>query len=366
MKIRLAFRWYGEQDSIPIEYISQIPQMSHIVSAVYGVPVGEVWSRESIAELSRACARCKMRLSVIESVPVHEDIKLWRGDVSRLIENYCENIRRVSEVGVDCVTYNFMPIFDWTRTQTERVFEDGSSGLAMYKQEMEGIDPLSDDISLPGWNISYTNDEIRELIAAYGRLGEEGLWKNLERFLHGVLPTAERCGVKMALHPDDPPYSIFGIPRIITCEGSLDRVLGMSDSPSNCLCLCTGSLGCVRENDIPRLVEKYARAKRIAFMHMRNVKILSDGSFEEVAHPSPCGSVDMAEVARILVREGYDGYVRPDHGRMIWGERGRAGYGLYDRALGASYICGLFEAFERDNLCDMKEKELCEDEGRCM
>lgn len=347
MKIKLAFRWYGEQDSIPIEYISQIPEVGHIVSAVYGVPVGEVWSRESISALKDECRRCRMRLSVIESVPVHEDIKLWRGDVSRLIENYCENIRRVSEVGVDCVTYNFMPIFDWTRTQTDRVFEDGSTALAMYKGDIEGLDPINEDISLPGWNTSYTNHEIRGLIDAYTKLGADGLWENLARFLHAVLPTAEACGVKMALHPDDPPYSVFGIPRIITCEESLDRVLEIDPSPSNCLCLCTGSLGCVRSNDILGMVEKYARLGRIAFMHMRNVNILSDGSFEEVAHPTACGSVDMAGIADILVEAGYDGYVRPDHGRMIWGERGRAGYGLYDRALGAAYLYGLFEALER-------------------
>lgn len=347
MKIKLSFRWYGEQDSIPIEYISQIPEVCHIVSAVYDVPVGDVWSRESLSALEAECRRCDMRLSVIESIPVHEDIKLWRGDVSRLIENYCENIRRVSDVGVDCVTYNFMPIFDWTRTQTDRVFKDGSTALVMYKNDIEGLDPINDDISLPGWNTSYTDHEIRGLIDAYKALGEEGLWENLGRFLRAVLPTAEACGVKMALHPDDPPYPIFGIPRIITCEESLDRVLRIDPSPSNCLCLCTGSLGCVKSNDILRLVSKYAEKKRIAFMHMRNVKIISDGSFEEVAHPSFCGSVDMAEVAHILVRSGYDGYVRPDHGRMIWGESGRAGYGLYDRALGAAYIYGLFEAFEK-------------------
>ena len=354
MKMKLAFRWYGEDDTIPLRHISQIPGMRHIVSAVYDTPVGEVWSRESIARVAESCKNANMKLSVIESIPVHEDIKLGRGDISRLLENYCENIRRVAEVGVDCVTYNFMPVFDWTRTQLDFEHPDGSQSLVMYKDQLETLDPFNEDISLPGWDSSYTKDQMRELILAYKALGEEGLWKNLERFLLSVLPVAEMCGVKMAIHPDDPPYSVFGLPRIITGEENLDRLLGISDSPSNCLCICTGSLGCARTNDLPRMIKKYATAEKIAFMHIRNVKNLPDGSFEEVAHLSSCGSLDMAEIVSILARAGYNGYVRPDHGRMIWGEQGKAGYGLYDRALGAAYINGLFEACEKIYSEDVK------------
>ena len=193
----------------------------------------------------------------------------------------------------------------------------------------------------------YTQQEVRELIAAYGELGEEGLWANLERFLKKVIPVAEECGVKMAIHPDDPPYPIFGLPRIITCEENLDRFLKLVDSPANCLCLCTGSLGCAASNDVVAMVRKYAAMGRIAFMHIRNVKIMEDGSFEERAHLSSCGSLDISEIVRVLVENGFDGYVRPDHGRMIWGEEGKPGYGLYDRALGAAYINGLFEAWEK-------------------
>lgn len=151
----------------------------------------------------------------------------------------------------------------------------------------------------------------------------------------------------MAIHPDDPPYSIFGIPRIITCEKNLDRFLSIVDSPANSLCLCTGSLGCAESNDIVKMVKKYAKVDRIAFMHIRNVKNLPDGSFEERAHLSSCGSLDIAEIVSGLVECGFDGYVRPDHGRMIWGETGKPGYGLFDRALGAAYINGLFEAYEK-------------------
>lgn len=347
MKMKMSFRWYGQDDPVSLEYISQIPGMRSIVSAVYDVKPGEVWPEESLAKMKRDCESHGLVFDVVESIPVHEDIKLGRGEVDSLLETYCENIRRCAKYGVKCVTYNFMPVFDWTRTQLDRKAPDGSTSLVMYWDQMKGLDPLKDDIHLPGWDSSYTQEEIRELIAAYGELGEDGLWKNLERFLKAVIPVAEECGVKMAIHPDDPPYPIFGLPRIITCEENLDRFLALVDSPANCLCLCTGSLGCAESNDIPAMVRKYAAMGRIAFMHIRNVKILEDGSFEERAHLSSCGSLDIAEIVKALAENGYDGYVRPDHGRMIWGETGKPGYGLFDRALGAAYLNGLFEAYEK-------------------
>ena len=225
-----------------------------------------------------------------------EDIKLGTEKRDAHLAAYCENIRRCAKYGVKCVTYNFMPVFDWTRTQLDKAAADGSTSLVMYWEQMKGLDPLKDDIHLPGWDSSYTQAEVRELIAAYGQLGEEGLWRNLEYFLQTVIPVAEECGVQMAIHPDDPPYPIFGLPRIITCEENLDRMLHMADSPANCLCLCTGSLGCAASNDVPAMVRKYSAMGRIAFVHLRNVKILEDGSFEERAHLSGCGSLDMSDV----------------------------------------------------------------------
>ena len=240
-----------------------------------------------------------------------------------------------------------MPVFDWTRTQLDKKAADGSTSLVMYWDQMRGLDPLKDDIHLPGWDSSYTQDEVRELITAYGEIGEEGLWKNLEKFLKKVIPVAEECGVRMAIHPDDPPYPIFGLPRVITCEENLDRFLKIVDSPANSLCYCIGSLGCAASNDVVKMVRKYAAMDRIAFMHIRNVKLMDDGSFEERAHLSSCGSLDIYEIVKALAENGFDGYVRPDHGRMIWGETGKPGYGLFDRALGATYINGLFEAAEK-------------------
>ncbi len=347
MDIKLSFRWYGEDDPISLEYISQIPGMRSIVSAVYDVKPGEVWPEESIKKLKDSCEKHGLVFDVVESIPVHEDIKLGRGNVDKLLEVYCENIRRCAKYGVKCVTYNFMPVFDWTRTQLDKKAPDGSTSLVMYWDQMRGLDPLKDDIHLPGWDSSYSQEEVRELITAYGEIGEEGLWKNLEKFLKKVIPVAEECGVKMAIHPDDPPYPIFGLPRIITCEANLDRFLKLVDSPANTLCLCTGSLGCAKTNDIPKMVRKYAEMDRIGFMHIRNVKVMDDGSFEERAHLSSCGSLDIYEIVKALTDNNFSGYVRPDHGRMIWGETGKPGYGLFDRALGAAYINGLFEAAEK-------------------
>jgi mannonate dehydratase len=304
---------------------------------------------ESIRALKKKANDAGLEFEVVESVPVHEEIKYGGPNAKTYIENYCENVRRLASEGVKCICYNFMPVFDWTRTQLDKKAPDGSTSLVMYWDQMRGLDPLKDDIHLPGWDSSYTQDEVRELITAYGEIGEEGLWANLEKFLKKVIPVAEECGVRMAIHPDDPPYPIFGLPRIITCEENLDRFLAIVDSPANSLCLCTGSLGCSATNDMVRMCRKYSEMDRIAFMHMRNVLILPDGSFEEQGHLSCKGSLDMYEITKALVETGFDGYVRPDHGRMIWGETGKPGYGLYDRALGATYINGLFEACENAN-----------------
>ena len=341
--MKLSFRWYGKDDPVTLDYIRQIPNMRSIVTAVYDVPVGEVWSRESIAELKKMVEDKGLVFDVIESVPVHEDIKLGRPTRDKYIESYKENIRRLAEAGIKCICYNFMPVFDWTRTQLDHVLPDGSTALVYYKDQVEKMDPLTGELSLPGWDASYKKEDLRDLFDAYGKLTEEDLWANMKYFLENIIPVAEQCDVKMAIHPDDPPWNIFGLPRVITCEENLDRFLKLVDSPYNGLTLCTGSLGCSKLNDMVHIVDKYSAMGRIHFMHLRNVKILDDGSFEEAAHFSACGSLDMVEILRVLHKNGFDGYLRPDHGRMIGGETGRPGYGLYDRALGASYINGIWE-----------------------
>ena len=345
--MKLSFRWYGPDDPVKIEYIRQIPNMHSIVTAVYDVPPGELWSRESIAALKKQTEDAGLHFEVIESVPVHEDIKLGKPTRERYIENYKENIRRLGEAGVKCVCYNFMPVFDWTRTQLDKVLPDGSNALVYYKDQLEKMDPLTGELNLPGWDASYTKESLKAVFEDYAQITEEDLWENLRYFLSEIIPVAEQSGVNMAIHPDDPPWPIFGLPRIITCEENIDRFLKLVDSPANGLTLCTGSLGCAKTNDMVKLTDKYSAMGRIHFMHIRNVKILEDGSFEESAHFSPCGSLDIVGIMRALYKNGFDGYVRPDHGRMIWGETGKPGYGLFDRALGASYLNGIWETLQK-------------------
>lgn len=348
--MKMSFRWYGPDDPVTLQNIRQIPNMQAIVTAVYGVPVGEVWSRKSIAALKKQTEDNGLQFEVIESVPVHEDIKLGKPTRDRYIENYCENIRRLAEAGIRCICYNFMPVFDWTRTQLDHRLPDGSTSLVYYKEQVDAVDPLKSDsdLTLPGWDASYTREELRAVVAEYNKMTEEDLWANLTYFLERIIPVAAECDVNMAIHEDDPCWSIFGLPRIITCEKNLDRFLRIVDDPHNGITLCTGSLGCSAENDVVHMAAKYAAMGRIHFVHARNVAVLENG-FEERAHYSACGSLDMYAILNALYKNGFNGYIRPDHGRMIWGETGRAGYGLYDRALGAAYLNGLWEAITKRN-----------------
>lgn len=345
--MKLSFRWYGKDDAVKLPYIRQIPSMYSIVTAIYDVPVGEIWDMDKILALKNEVENSGLKFDVIESVPVHEDIKLGLPTRDKYIANYKENIKNLSKAGVKVICYNFMPVFDWTRTQLDKVLEDGSTALVYYKDQLEKMDPLTGKLSLPGWDSSYTKDELKDVFEKYSKVDEEVLWNNLEYFLKEIIPVAEECDVKMAIHPDDPPYNIFGLPRIITNEKNLDRFLKLVDSKYNGLTFCTGSLGSASFNDVVSMVNKYASQGRIHFMHVRNVKLLEDGSFEESAHYSPCGSLDIVEIMKVLHKNNFDGYLRPDHGRMIWGETGRPGYGLYDRALGAMYITGIWETLEK-------------------
>ncbi len=343
--MKLTFRWYGNDDPVTLEKISQIPTMSGIVSAVYDVKPGGVWSQESINKIRDDAQKHGLEFEVVESVPVPEDIKLGRANAPELIENYCENIRRLSKSGVKCICYNFMPVFDWLRSELKHQQPDGANALAYDEETVLTMNPLKGDLSLPGWDTSYESDELKSLLKEYEALGEEGLWKNIEIFLKKVIPVAKECNINMAIHPDDPPWGIFGLPRIITTKENIQRFLDIVPEVNNGLTLCTGSLGASCDNDMIDFASTFAN--RIHFLHLRNIKHTGKRKFEEVAHPTSCGSIDMFGVVKALVEKGFDGYVRPDHGRMIWGEKGRFGYGLYDRALGAAYITGLFEAVEK-------------------
>jgi mannonate dehydratase len=232
-------------------------------------------------------------------------------------------------------------VFDWLRSDLSHVQKDGARALAYDEQAVLAMDPMKSELSLPGWDESYTKSQLKALLAQYAERTEDDLRRSFAAFLEAVVPVAEQSGVRLAVHPDDPPWSIFGLPRIVSTEDDLAALLSMQKSEANGITFCTGSLGVSAENDLVRMADRFA--ERISFLHLRNILRTGPRQFEEVAHPTACGSNDLFSIVRALVSHGFDGYVRPDHGRMIWGEQGRGGYGLYDRALGAAYITGLFE-----------------------
>ena len=341
--MKLTFRWYGEKDCIPLNYIKQIQGMTGVVTAVYDVPVGEVWEIEKLERLKSLCNNAGLEMEVIESIPVHEDIKLGRPTRDKLIANYAQNIINCGKIGVKCVCYNFMPVFDWFRTNLRYEHADGSNSLSYSEADFKKLD--RNNLRLPGWDESYTQGELGALIAAYDGMTHERLFDNLVYFLNGIMPACREAGVNMAIHPDDPPWDIFGLPRIIKNIDDIRRFLNLVDSPYNGLTFCTGSLGASTDNDLPAMIREVG--DRIYFAHLRNVKI-KDRRFNETSHLSSDGSLDMYEIVKALQEVGFDGYVRPDHGRMIWGEVARPGYGLYDRALGCAYLNGLWEAVAKN------------------
>ena len=353
--MKLSFRWYGEDDKVTLENIRQIPGMQSIVTAVYDVPVGEVWSRESIAKLKKQVEDAGLGFDVIESIPVHEDIKLGKASRDKYIENYCENIRRVAEAGVKCICYNFMPVFDWTRSDLAKVRPDGSTVLAYDQKEIDRIDPenmfesmgeKSNGFELPGWEPERMA-RIKELFEMYRDVDADRLFDNLVYFLKAIQPVCEKYDIKMAIHPDDPAWPVFGLARIITGKERLLKLMKAVDADFNGVTLCTGSLGSNPENDIPDIIRSLKG--RIPFAHVRNLQYNAPGDFQEAAHLSADGSMDMYEIMKALYDIGFDGIMRPDHGRAVWGEVSMPGYGLYDRAMGACYLNGLWEAICKQN-----------------
>lgn len=342
--MKMTFRWYGESDCIPLSYIRQIPNMSGVVTAVYDVPVGEVWPCDKIARLKELCEQAGLEMEVIESVPVHEDIKLGKPSRDRLIANYAETIRNLGKFGVKCICYNFMPVFDWFRTDLHYVQKNGAVCLAYKEADFQKLD--KHDLRLPGWDESYTPEELGGLLKEYENISHEQLFENLVYFLNGIMPACDETGINMAIHPDDPPWDIFGLPRIVTGAESYEKMINAVPNIHNGFTFCTGSLGAGRFNDLPKMAEKYA--KRIYFAHLRQLKFVNETDFYENGHQTQDGNVDIYAIVKALEENGFTGYVRPDHGRNIWGEDGKPGYGLYDRALGAAYLNGLFEAIEKD------------------
>ena len=324
--MKMTFRWYGEKDSIPLSYIRQIPGMSGVVTAVYDVPVGEVWEMDKILRLKSLCDEKGLEMEVIESVPVHEDIKLGLPTRDRYIANYATTIRNLGKAGVKCICYNFMPVFDWLRTNLHTEAEDGSNALSYNHEELMSLDPHN--LHLPGWDESYTSEELNSLLDAYSGMSHEQLFENLVYFLNGIMPACDETGINMAIHPDDPPWDMFGLPRIITGMNSYDKLFAAVPNVHNGITLCTGSLGAGRDNDMVAMASKLAA--RSYFVHLRQITHSGALDFCESGHLTEMGSLDMYGIVKALVEAGFDGYVRPDHGRNIWGEDGKPGYGLFE------------------------------------
>lgn len=339
--MELSFRWYGEHDPVQLRQIKQIPNMKHIVSAIYDVPAGEVWEKKKIEHLKSTVKAEGLSLSVIESLPVHESIKLGDSDRDRFIENYKTSLHNLGEAGIKTVCYNFMPVFDWTRSELDYRLSDDSTTLMYDHDHIKNIDPVTTNLNLPGWDESYSKEEMTNLIEKYRAISEDQLWENLAYFLNAVLPVAIEHDINLTIHPDDPPWSIFGIPRIIKNKESYKKLQQIHDATNNGICFCVGSLGCLEENDLPDMIRTFG--EHIHFVHMRNIQRLENHSFVETGHLSKDGSINMKEIIKALKDINYRDTIRPDHGRMIWGETGKAGYGLFDRALGATYINGLIE-----------------------
>jgi len=339
----MTFRWFGPEDAVPLAHIRQIPGVEGIVTALYHIPSGAVWPKEELDALSETIDAAGLRFAVVESIPVHDDIKLGRPTRDGFIERYQQSVRNLGEAGIPVLCYNFMPVLDWTRTTLDMPLDDGSTTLAYDPAELARFDPSRGPAALPAWALPKSED-LPGLLAAFRSLDPEQLWENLAYFLEAVVPVAAESGVRMAIHPDDPPWPVFGLPRIVTDGPALERLIGLVDSPANGITFCTGSLGARPDNDLPAMIRRLG--PRIHFAHCRNVRITGEQKFYESAHPSRWGSVDLLEVVRALKEVGFTGPMRPDHGRRIWGETGKPGYGLYDRALGAMYLQGLWEAVD--------------------
>jgi mannonate dehydratase len=346
--MRMTFRWFGESDRVPLAYIRQIPGVTGVVSALYDVPVGEAWPLASHERLAATINDAGMLLAVVESIPVHEDIKLGRPSRERFADNYCASIERMGQVGIPVLCYNFMPVFDWMRTALAEPMPDGSTTLSFDAEVADRIDLSRGTGELPGWAAAYDATQLAALREAYRAVPAEKLWENLAWFLERVVPVADAYDVRMAIHPDDPPWPVFDLPRIVTDAAALRRIVSLVDSPANGITFCTGSLGVRPSNDLPAMARELGAMGRINFAHCRNVVVTGEHSFRETPHPSRFGGVDMHAVLRALYDTGFTGPMRPDHGRMIWGETGRAGYGLHDRALGATYLQGLWEGIARE------------------
>ncbi|MEG2917935.1 MAG: mannonate dehydratase [Clostridium sp.] len=354
--MKMTLRWFGKNyDSVTLEQIRQIPKVTGVITTLYDIPAGEVWPLENILKLKSEVEASGLKIEGIESVNIHDSIKIGLPERDQFIENYITTLDNLGKAGIDMVCYNFMPVFDWTRSDLAKVREDGSTVLSYDQDLIDGIDPKkmfqqidsnSNGFVMPGWEPERL-EYVEELFEKYKEVDNEKLFENLVYFLNKIRPICEKHNIMMAIHPDDPAWPVFNLPRIINNKENILRLLNTVDAKFNGLTLCTGSLGSNPKNDICDIIR--SAKGRIHFAHVRNLIHHAPGKFDEAAHLSKDGSLDMYEIMKALHEIGFEGPVRPDHGRAIWGEVAMPGYGLYDRALGAVYLNGLEEAIKKSS-----------------
>ncbi|HEV2560383.1 MAG TPA: mannonate dehydratase [Microvirga sp.] len=389
-----TWRWFGPGDAIRLEQVRQAGATG-IVTALHEIPYGVVWGIEEIRarqSLIEADGSLGLRWSVVESLPVHESIKLGDGDLSRLFDAYRQSLRNLAACGIRTICYNFMPVLDWTRTELAHPLPGGGRALRFNAHEFAAFDcymlerpgaeadhtpevmaraltwyraageserkQLLSNImaGLPGAFDRYDIPGLRRMLERYREISPERLRANLTRFLEEVIPTAEEAGIRMAIHPDDPPRPLMGLPRIVSSESDIAAILDAVDSPANGLTFCTGSLGAGPANDPPAIARRFAR--RIYFAHLRNVAKEPDGSFMEADHLG--GDTDMVAVVKILLEEqgrrraaGDERWripMRPDHGHELLDDVGRPthpGYPMIGRLRGLAELRGVMQATSR-------------------
>ena len=303
--MEMTLRWYGAaHDTVTLQQIRQIPGVTGVITTLYDTAPGEVWSRERIRAMKEEVESAGLHVSGIESVNVHESIKTGAQERETYIQHYCKTLEHLGREDIHLVCYNFMPVFDWTRTELARMRPDGSTVLAYTQEAVDRLDPdrmfasIADDMNgtvMPGWEPERM-ERVRELFAMYRGIDDEALFANLKYFLERIMPVCDAYDINMAIHPDDPAWSVFGLPRIIINKENILRMIRMVDNPHNGVTFCSGSYGTNLKNDLPDMIR--ALKGRIHFAHVRNLKFNSPTDFEEAAHVSNDGNFDMYEIMK--------------------------------------------------------------------